>query len=260
MENFLQMNVRWRKFLSCFLLIFLFNSLLSQEQTPFNDYWKVGVVGTYAKHQSFNEENSLDFKLQNMNVPSFGIKYNFYQFRDFNLSASLQHYKFARNHKFRLLAQDSPANHDLYFHDTYRVSDMDHLTLNIAIEKYFPWKANYFIIGLGPEIRLLRSFQSHAGTGYRSSDESVTILEIYTDTEKELNFGIRADTGIGLPSRLGLFELRLHGHLGFSKFVEGTVIVSNLLVSPSSTTHFSTSGHYVGFSLSYFPKRKNKKL
>ena len=250
--------------LSFVALFFLFQFSFSQEKTPFNDYWKLGVTGMYSSHKSSNEANGLDFKIENINVPSLGLKYNFYQFNNYNLSASLQHYRFQENYKYEWLAEDNPEGYDIYFHNTFKHTEMEQLTLNLMIDKYFPLKNNYLIVGAGPEIRLLQSFRGKSTTGYGYGDDidnnTINILETFTDSETDFNFGIRADTGIGLTSGIGLFELRLHGHLGFTKFLKGTATVDNLLVSPSSNTNYSVSGSYLGASLSYFPKRKNKKM
>ena len=251
-----------KKHLIYLTLILSVNFSFAQEETPFNDYWKIGLTGMYVSHPASNEANGLNFEVGNINSLSYGLKYNFYQFKSYNLSASLQHYKFAENYKYRLNAEDYPEDDVIFFHETIRIKEKEHLTLNITIDKYFPLQKHYFMLGIGPEIRLLKNFRSRGSSSYfygnRMEDE-IVFLETFSDPEKELNFGLRADAGFGITSNIGLLEFRLYGHLGLNKFIKGTATVDNLLVSPSSTTDFSVSGNYYGMGLSYYPKRKKSK-
>lgn len=249
----------------CFLylaLVLNLNFSLGQDKTPFDDFWKIGLTGMYVSHPASNNANGLNFEVGNVNSLSYGLKYNFYQFKSYNLSASLQHYKFAENYKYRLNAEDYPEDDVLFFHNTSQIKEIEHLTLNIMIDKYFPLQNHYFMLGIGPEIRLLKNFRGRSSTSYsygNQIEDKIVFLETYSDSEKEWNFGLRADAGFGLASEIGLFEFRLHGHLGLNKFIKGTATVDNLLVSPSSTTDFSVSGNYYGMGLSYYPKRKASK-
>ena len=231
-------------------------SYTQEASTPFNDYWRMGVTGMYRTYADSNEPNALDFKIENINVPSYGVKYNFYQFKNYNLSASLQHYRYSENHKYTLKAEDFPDGFDLSFHNTYIFNQLELMDLNLMIDRYFNLKNHYLVVGIGPEVRLLQSYRHHTST----SVDGVTYLSTNIDSEKDVNFGIRADAGVGIASPIGLFEFRLHGHLGFTKFIKGTATVDNLLVNPSSVTDFSVSGNYIGVGMSYYPKRKEKKV
>ncbi len=238
-------------------------SYTQEALTPFNDYWRIGVTGMYRTYAASNESNALDFKIENINVPSYGLKYNFYQFKNYNMSASLQHYRYSENYKFNLKAEDFPGGYELQFHDTYRYNQLELMNFNLMIDRYFNLKNHYLVVGVGPEVRLLQSFRHYTATSYSNgiqTDDEVTVLSTNSDSEKDVNIGIRADAGIGLASNIGLFEFRLHGHLGFTKFIKGTATVDNLLVNPSSVTGFSVSGNYIGVGMSYFPKRKEKKV
>ena len=244
-------------------IILSLNYTFGQDKTPFNDYWKVGLTGMYISPSVSNNANSLDFEIENLNTISYGLKYNFYQFESYNLSVSLQGYNFKEKYKYNLKEEDYPAENTVALANSYQKKEMLHFTLNLIMDRYFPVKNNYFMIGAGPEIRVVQNFRSLTTAGYAPVDDmqnETVFLEAYLRSEEFIHVGIRADAGFGLASNIGLFELRLHGHLGFNDFIKGTVMVDNLLVSPSSTTDFTVSGNYFGVGLSYYPKRKTVKM
>lgn len=217
----------------------------------------------FTARPASNIANAAGFEMSNMRVASYGLKYNFYQYGAYNLSASLHHYSYFPDFTYLYAGVEMPGGG--YGAQVWGAGGSDaateNLVLNLAVERYFPVGSNYFMLGAGPELRYIHTTNSFSNIVFGTMDVEGNFLmhNVIYYAPNKLNLGLRADAGFGLASNIGLFELKLHGHLGFSKFLEGVTTINNMPSVPASNSRFSIKDNYVGFGVSYYPKRRQAK-
>lgn len=79
------------------------------------------------------------------------------------------------------------------------------------------------------------------------------------DRVQDLNLGLKGELSAYLASPVGLIQFKLEGLWGFNDYQEMTVNAFNLDVSPDSQSKHVIKGHYLGFGIGYYIKKRKKK-
>ncbi|MDG4945526.1 hypothetical protein NMK71_03795 [Weeksellaceae bacterium KMM 9713] len=128
-----------------------------------------------------------------------------------------------------------------------------------------PLKNNYLVIGVGPQVSyMLTTGRINYGLTALSTNlpdqQDVIGVEYETNINNEFLYGVIGNVGFIVPTKIGVFNLNVHGHLGFNKYFETEVNTYNLIVSPDTSSSHDMNNHYIGLGLNYYPKRKSKKI
>ncbi|MGV4530395.1 outer membrane beta-barrel protein [Ornithobacterium rhinotracheale] len=210
----------------------------AQQQTPFNDYWKVGLgVGT-SNYFASNETDQF-LKLKNTQTINVGIDWNAYQFDNYNIKTGL--YLYISNDK-----ENSKYEAKRKF---------DKYAIPISIERYFPVGKNYLVVGAG--------FNNIIGTTGENGeyDESFTLPNgkkgKLHGISKGANFSssFMLNVGYSIPTNVGLFALNVEGGLGLVTPYKAEIKFDN----DSKTYTNKFTNNYIGAGIKFYPKRKNAK-
>ncbi|MRJ08062.1 hypothetical protein EDL99_04060 [Ornithobacterium rhinotracheale] len=211
----------------------------AQQQTPFNEYWKVGLgVGT-SSYFATNETDQF-LKLKNTQTFNVGIDWNAYQFDNYNIKTGL--YLYISNDK-----ENNKYEAKRHF---------DKFSVPISIERYFPVGKNYLVVGAG--------FNNIIGTTGKNNYEYDMPLTLPNGKKgklhgitKEDNFSssLMLNVGYSIPTNVGLFALNVEGGLGLGTPYKAEIKFDN---DPKTYTN-KFINNYIGAGIKFYPKRKNSK-
>lgn len=259
------LNLKTRNIFFVFLALFLFEIQAQTEQSNlFDDYWKIGLSVNRDLRFVENEENSIDFRIENIKSMDLGIVWNYYQWQHHNLKLELRYSMFPYKVKtsFNIKEQDAYLGFAKYL-----IGKTVYNEIKIAptYEYFIPIKDKFLVLGVGPKVSHMltkgKIFSGRTEITTNIPGQQEVIGQAYEGKiNNEFLYGIIGNVGFIVPTKIGAFNLNVHGHLGFNKFFETEVNTFNLIVSPDTSSSHDMNNHYIGLGLNYYPKRKSQKI
>ncbi len=242
------------------LLIFFATNLLNAQtafEEVFDNYWQIGLSNNYSLYFTYNEDNRINYKIENTKMYDIGIVYNIYQWNKNNIQIGVNYQPliFTEKLSYSWLEEDTGIAALLALEESeanYGIIKFNILFQRELIEDIY--------FGLGPELSILTMNHMENGHFFISDGDETTGMSYIKPEQDKLQFGINAQVGIMIPTKnIGLFDFNIKGHYHASKMTE-TYVTSQFINEPRFvTSKHGYNGHYVGIGLNYYPKRKQSK-
>ena len=251
-----------------FLLMVVLNSnhLTAQKaENLFSNHFKWGVTGQFntfkAAEITENPNNpNVKYAILKDQKMAVGLSYNFYQYKNWNLSVSLQLQWFGNEEELYIAQEETSLPSDFY---RWSRIENDHLIyLPVTVEYVFlETDSFYFALGGGLGLTYYKYFEQLTDGGL-SIDGVQVFSFLYNSSENPFYGSTHLESSIYFKSKSFILQASVIYNKSFKPYRIGGYKFMNLQVSPDVTGTIDQSGDYLGLSLTFYLKkidfRKNK--
>ena len=220
----------------------------------FNTYHKFGLHTGISSLYVENEPNAVSFQLEKPRAFEIGVTYNFYQYKNYNFTASIAFRTYDLTNFEQLKKEDLNFQYDVAGDLT--VGPNSQWKVNVEMNYLFKiFKKLNGYVGIGPEVFLVRKIYGTGAALTTLEDGKEVGFTTTDDYNKNVFFGASASLGLYIQTKPLLLQPFFTYHYQPNKLYTETVKTQNLIVSENTVSEHHITGNYLMFGLKIIPSR-----